>query len=61
MKRKIKNWLIRKLGGITVESVPIHILNNLHNYWVSKTVDSHAAEIFRNGFEKTYYSEPPAR
>lgn len=51
--KKIKRWIVRKLGGILYTDLPIDIQQILLNRAANKTLDFYAKSIFDNGFSSS--------
>lgn len=54
MTKKLKLWLINKLGAVSWKAIPLDIQQELLNRWVNNKLDNYFAESFTKSFDSTY-------
>lgn len=43
---KLKNWIIRKLGGYVVDDIPLDLRIQIMQRWAGKTMDANIRKTF---------------
>jgi len=51
---KIKNWIIRKLGGIVYYDLPVRIRRDILEYYNVKTINFQIANMLKNSHQTNY-------
>lgn len=54
----MRNWLIRKLGGIIFSDLPLDIRVDLMKRQASNGLDKFSYQIFKKGFGTSYSIKP---
>ncbi len=49
--KKVKKWIVRKLGGMFYEDLPIKIQQELLNEWANRSMDFYSKSLLDNGFK----------
>jgi len=54
MLKKLKRWIVHKLGGMMVSDLPTDMAMQLLNRWTNQAIDKEAVELLNNAIKTQY-------